>query len=72
MSNVGKRFLTTKEAADYIGISPGTLNNWSYQRKGPRFFRCGSVPGRGKRLYSPDDLENFVRAHPVFTADQHD
>lgn len=43
---VGSRRLTTRQAADYLGVHPGTLNRWSNQGSGPpRDFR-GRYPQR--------------------------
>ena len=36
-----KRILRTREAAEYIGLSPSTLEKIRLQKKGPRFIRLG-------------------------------
>lgn len=47
--------LDTKAAAPYIGVAPGTLENWRTQGVGPKFIK---TPGKtGKVLYDPADIE---------------
>lgn len=56
------RFLNTKEAAAYLGFTPGTLENWRVTGAGPKFIRA-----RGKRRgpvrYAVDDLDQWMRAN---------
>lgn len=35
------RLLDTVKAAVYLGMEPGTLENWRYQQKGPRWVNLG-------------------------------
>jgi predicted DNA-binding transcriptional regulator AlpA len=49
------KFLTTKEAARFIGMKQGTLEVWRVQGRGPRFFKIG----RAVR-YTEDVLETFL------------
>lgn len=37
------RLLTTTEVANRLRLEPGTIENWRYQGKGPRFVRIGRV-----------------------------
>ena len=50
------RLLNTKEAAEYLGLSPYTLERWRYLGKGPRFIRVGSKSVR----YRQTDLDAFL------------
>ncbi|WUV32012.1 helix-turn-helix domain-containing protein [Streptomyces sp. NBC_01483] len=34
-------FLTVKDAAEYLGLSPHTLYVWRHRRQGPPSFRMG-------------------------------
>ncbi len=52
---VGKRLLSIKEAADYLGLKPQTLYNWRHARKGPDYVMIGGIP-----KYEPDTLEKFI------------
>lgn len=50
-------FMRVKEAAEFLGVSPNTLRNWS---------RDGKVPVRrnplnGYRLFARSDLEKLLR-----------
>lgn len=51
-----KKHLNTKEAADYLGLSPRTLQQWRYEKKPPEYKRISHK----LVLYSVDDLENFI------------
>ncbi len=50
--------LTTREAADYLGLAPATLNKWRCLGVGPAFVRLG----RAIR-YRRDHLDAFLIAH---------
>ena len=45
----------TVEAARQLGLKPGTLNQWRWLGKGPRFRKLG-----GAVRYHVDDLQNWV------------
>ncbi|GAA2173463.1 hypothetical protein GCM10009784_07850 [Arthrobacter parietis] len=44
-------FLSRKEAANFLGRSPGTLANWARLRVGPPYYR---PEGGNARYYRPD------------------
>lgn len=46
--------LNAAQAAELLGVSPGTLKNWRSQQKGPAFYRLGQI------FYAKSDLETFV------------
>ncbi|MGO1550366.1 MAG: helix-turn-helix domain-containing protein [Nesterenkonia sp.] len=54
--------MSTAEAAEYLGISPGTLNNWRSAEVGPDY----AVIGRRVR-YAAEDIDAWRRAHMVRT-----
>ncbi|SBT91023.1 Helix-turn-helix domain-containing protein [Streptomyces sp. DI166] len=51
-------FLTVKDAADYLGLSPHTLYVWRHRRQGPPSFRMGP---RGRVMYRVEALDAWVR-----------
>lgn len=50
------RWLTTEQAADYIGYREGTLRVWRAKEVGPPYVKA---PGGGVR-YSSDDLDTWI------------
>jgi predicted DNA-binding transcriptional regulator AlpA len=55
---VSAAFLTVKDAADYLGLSPHTLYVWRHRRQGPPSFRMGT---RGRVMYRLEALDAWVR-----------
>jgi hypothetical protein len=53
--------LSRREAAAFLGITPGTLARWAMEGKGPRYARSGKT--RGKVWYSVADLTAWLEAH---------
>ncbi|TCR22901.1 helix-turn-helix domain-containing protein [Streptomyces sp. BK205] len=51
-------FLTVKDAAEYLGLSPHTLYVWRHRRQGPPSFRMGP---RGRVMYRLEVLDAWVR-----------
>ncbi|MBX3387701.1 MAG: MerR family DNA-binding transcriptional regulator [Phycisphaeraceae bacterium] len=49
-------YLTVGEAADFLGVSPGTLRNWDRQGK----LRPSRHPINGYRLYKRSELQQLV------------
>ena len=49
-----KRYLTTEEAGEYLGLSPRTMQDWRCDKVGPPFV----VPRNVK--YDVRDLDNWV------------
>lgn len=45
-------YMTTYEAADFLGFTAGTLRVWRSQGKGPSYYKVGSTV-----RYEMDDLE---------------
>lgn len=61
--------LTTKQVADRYGLSMGTLANWRYLKKGPKFFKIGNGT---MVLYKTADVEEFLLSTPILTKDSLD
>lgn len=57
MNTMMKRFLTTKEAAYYLGLKEPTLEKWRTMGIGPRYYRLGTKAVR----YEVSDLEEWAR-----------
>ena len=49
-------YLTIKEAAEYLGVSPNTLRNWGRDDKVPMHRN----PINGYRLFKITDLDKFL------------
>lgn len=69
MSDLQSPFLTTSQAAAYLGLKPSTLETWRTRRGGPYgppFSRLGASRGRGGRVvYSRADLDAWAGAQRV-------
>jgi excisionase family DNA binding protein len=50
-------YLRISKAAEYLGVSPGTLRNWEQQGK----IRAHRMPQNGYRLFRLADLEAVLR-----------
>jgi excisionase family DNA binding protein len=55
-----KGALSAREAADYLGVSPKTLENWRARGEGPAYVRLGA-----RVVYRPADLDKFLAKHLV-------
>lgn len=52
-----KKYITVKEAAQLIGVTPLTLRNWDNAGK----LRAHRNPINNYRVYKPEDIELFQR-----------
>jgi MerR family copper efflux transcriptional regulator len=50
-------FLTVKEAAEFLGVSPNTVRNWGREDKLPEHRH----PINNYRLYRRQDLEGLLK-----------
>lgn len=60
-----QRALNCKQAADYLGVAYGSMNNWRCQGKGPRYSKYNN----GRVVYFLDDLDKYIADHSVETID---
>ena len=44
-----------EEVADYLGVSPRTLDDWAYKDSGPSFTYAGA-----QRRYKWEDVEKYL------------
>ena len=58
MMNEQQNALTEREAARYVGVSPGVLRLWRAEGTGPTYFRAGSKLIR----YLRRDLDGWIEA----------
>lgn len=57
-----KGLLTTKQAAEYLGISPATLDTWRCTKRNViPYIKLGNKFVR----YRSEDLDNFIEASAV-------
>jgi len=58
--------LNTKEAAEFLGLKPNTLEVWrsDTKKKGPKYSKMGS-----RVLYDINDLEEYFISRSVHTKD---
>jgi excisionase family DNA binding protein len=52
-----KDYITVKEAAEILGVSPLTLKRWDTAGK----LKAYRHPGNGYRLYVPEQLKKFLK-----------
>ena len=54
---INDRYVTTREAADFLGVAPGTLANWRVLGCGPNFVKLNSSV-----RYAASTLATFAAA----------
>jgi len=65
-----KRTLTPQQVEEIYGMPVGTLANMRCQKRGPKYFPLGDIPGKRRRiLYYIEDIETWIRKYPVLTID---
>ena len=55
-----KIILNTRDAAKFLTVSPGTLQNWRSQKFNLPFHKLG-----GRVIYFRDELERFARGGEI-------
>ena len=55
MNNIS--WMKTKGAAEYLGLSPITLNIWRSKKKGPDYIKLGG----GHIRYTKEQLDDFIQ-----------
>lgn len=55
-------YLTTRQAADYLQVSPRTLEGYRYREEGPRWAKAGRTV-----RYRVEDLDAWMAANSVST-----
>ncbi len=54
----GQLYLSRKEVARILKVSPGTLANWASVGKGPKFVKL-----EGKVCYPVADIKDYLHQH---------
>lgn len=54
--------LTTEQAAKFLGLEAGTLQNWRNMGRGPKFVRYSKGNGRSPVRYKVKDLMEWADA----------
>lgn len=67
----------TKEAADYLGIAPGTLRAWVHKgRVNPIILSWRDTPGGGRAPYglvfTRRQLQELKKGHPIVALQKHE
>jgi predicted DNA-binding transcriptional regulator AlpA len=52
-----RRFMDTRQCADYLGISASTLTKWRMYGRGPRYFNFGSLV-----RYAVSDADAYIES----------
>lgn len=65
-STARKGAMNSADAADYLGLSPKTLQNWRVKGDGPPYVRHGQTGGRVS--YRVVDLDAYLEEHLVGAA----
>ncbi len=52
-----KKYLTVKEVADLLGVTPLTVRNWDKTGK----LKAARHPFNNYRIYKIEDIENFLK-----------
>ncbi len=60
-----RKYLSTKEAAEYLGVAVGTLEQWRFRRKKLPFYKLAKLV-----LYRKADLDAFIESHIVHIAEE--
>lgn len=58
---VRRQLMTRGQAAEYLGVSPGTLSRWAANRTGPPFIKLHEGEA-GSVRYPSDLLDAFVES----------
>lgn len=65
---INQNYLTTEQAAVYLGISKKTLESYRQEGTGPRYIMVSSKLIR----YLIADLDAWMQSFVCYTRDQHD
>lgn len=55
-----RRWMTSRETAEHLGVADQTLANWRYLSRGPRYYRVGQLV-----KYDQADVDRWIEAGAV-------
>jgi len=55
------KLLSSKHAAEILGVKPATLKVWRWRGTGPKYLKLGDKPG-SRVMYDIRDLQNWLDA----------
>jgi hypothetical protein len=58
MTQTNRNYLTTADAAKYVGYTPNTLAQYRCRRIGPSYLKV-----RGRVLYAVEELDRWIESH---------
>ena len=62
VGKVGKRQLVKEQtAAEYLGVSRSTMQQWRHYRRGPKYFKLGNK----RILYDLTELEAWIESQLI-------
>jgi hypothetical protein len=64
-----RQYLTTAEASELYPIKKRTFEYWRQQGEGPPYARIPKDSKKGRIVYKVADIEAWIDAHKVLTAD---
>ncbi len=56
-----QKLLTNEQAAERLGIQPGTLENWRVRKFGPPYIKMGKVV-----RYEINEVDRYKRENKIF------
>jgi len=62
MHQPSKKYLTTTDAAQYVGYTPNTLAQYRCRRIGPSYVKV-----RGRVLYAIEELDLWIKSYAEVT-----
>ena len=63
-------YLTTREAAEMLGLAPHTLRCWRHRGRGPQFIRLGDSQ-KARAVYAKAAIERWL-AERSFSSTSHE
>lgn len=61
-----RKFITSIELAEMLGVSEGTLRNWRASKRGPPFIKLGKSIQAEVR-YREDDIKSWLKKNSKVT-----
>lgn len=59
---MSRKYITTEEAAEYLRLSPRTLDQFRFRGEGPKYYKAGNWSKAAVR-YTIEDLDDWLTPH---------